>query len=656
MKKKKKPSARYKFEANDILKFKLIKDIQVSPNGKEVLYEVQVPDSERDDEISQIYALSTYGGGEPKQLTTGTSNDTQPRWSPRGDKVVFLSDRDQENVQLFIINRSGGEARKISSFPEGVSDFSWGADGETLLVVVPLTIEEKPEDIDDEQWEKRPRVIDSLKYKSDGSGYTNDQAFHLYSLNIETLETVQLTKGNGSYSAAIYSPDMKKIIYVKNRESKTTPYLNDLWIMDSDGRHKKQLTCSLTSIGEISCSPNGRWIVFTATDEAGKSLSWPHLYDLNQDKLDKLFEEDSESSSFVLDTNNAPIWSSDSRSFIYLRSYHGTSQLARINLELRNLQFISKGERQITLLHGTHSRLVYHSVSITEPGDIYTSDFEGHEETRLTHINDDWWKTKLLPHVEKRLFTFDKNDTAEGYLLTPHHKKGPYPLLVDIHGGPHSFVEFGFSYHVYWYMLLSRGWAILTLNSKGSTSYGLEYADKLRGHWGERDLNQQLEAIKQLEKDGIVDGEKVAIAGKSYGGYMAAWAVGHSHKFKAAIVSAPVTNLESHAGTSDSGYYVGPYDQKKELLKHRELYRRLSPVSYVHKVRTPTLILHGEDDQRCPLGQSEEFFTGLMRNEKAPAQLVIYPKEGHSIAEAGNLQHRMDYHQRIVDWVQEWCH
>ena len=644
-----------KFEANDILNFKLIKDIQISPNGKEILYEVQVPDSERDEEISQIFIVSSTGGC-PKQLTTGQSNDTQPRWSPRGDKVVFLSDRDEESVQLFMMDRSGGEAHKISSFDEGVSDYSWGRDSETILVIVPMTTEERPDDVDQDDWARRPRVIETLKYKSDGSGYIYNQAFHLFTLNCETLKTVQLTKGTGSHSAAIFTPDMKHIIFIKNRESKTSAYLNDLWIMDSDGRHKRQLTSCLTSIDEISCSPNGRWIVFTASDEAGKSISWPHVYDLNQNKLDRLLKEDSESSSFVLDTSNAPVWSFDSKSFVYLRSCHGCSHLARVDIEERTLQILSRGERQITLLHGTPSRLVYHSVSLTEPGDIYCSDFQGHDETRLTYINDEWWKTKLLPHVEKRLFKFDKNDSAEGYLLTPLNRKGPYPLLLDIHGGPHSFVEFGFSYHVYWYILLSRGWAILTLNSKGSTSYGLEFADKLRGHWGERDLYQQLEAVHQLEKIGLIDGKRVAIAGKSYGGYMAAWAVGHSHKFKAAIVSAPVTNLESHVGTSDSGHYVGPYDQKAELLKHRDLYRRLSPVNYAHKVRTPTLLLHGEDDQRCPIGQSEEFFTALMRNEKAPTKMVIYPQEGHSMAENGRPGHRIDYNQRIVDWVQEWCH
>jgi dipeptidyl aminopeptidase/acylaminoacyl peptidase len=194
---------------------------------------------------------------------------------------------------------------------------------------------------------------------------------------------------------------------------------------------------------------------------------------------------------------------------------------------------------------------------------------------------------------------------------------------------------------------------VLALNPSGSGSYGAAFAHQLRGHWGELDLPEHLRAVEILEQEGIASG-RVAIGGKSYGGFMAAWAIGQTSKFSAAIASAPVSNLESHCGTSDSGYYVGPYDMGGELPELRETFHRLSPVHHADRATTPTLILQGAEDQRCPRGQAEELFAVLMRNARATAELVIYPEGHHSLAEDGRPSHRVDYHGRIVEWVERW--
>jgi dipeptidyl aminopeptidase/acylaminoacyl peptidase len=207
--------------------------------------------------------------------------------------------------------------------------------------------------------------------------------------------------------------------------------------------------------------------------------------------------------------------------------------------------------------------------------------------------------------------------------------------------------------HVYWYELVSRGWAVVAANAVGSSSYGPEFARRVRGRWGELDLPQHLAIIDTLQGEGVAD-ERVACTGKSYGGYLTAWAVGHADRFKAAVVSAPIANVESHAGTSDTGYYVTPYAMGLKMDELRARYHKLSPIDYCHNVSAAVLMLQGGDDQRCPLGQSEEFLANLVCCSDSHTQMVVYPGGSHHMASTGKPSHRVDYHRRLAGWVQRW--
>jgi dipeptidyl aminopeptidase/acylaminoacyl peptidase len=206
---------------------------------------------------------------------------------------------------------------------------------------------------------------------------------------------------------------------------------------------------------------------------------------------------------------------------------------------------------------------------------------------------------------------------------------------------------------VYWYVLASQGWSILALNPVGSSSYGRQFSSRAKRRWGECDLDQQLAAVETLRTEGRAD-ERLAITGKSYGGYLSAWAIGNSTAFRAAVVSSPVTSIESHFGVSDSGYYADAYSMYGEPSVKRDEMRALSPLSYVEKVLTPTLILQGEADERCPVCQAEELFTGIMTATDTPAEMVIYPGGSHHFYEKGKPSHREDMIRRLVQWLTRW--
>jgi dipeptidyl aminopeptidase/acylaminoacyl peptidase len=238
-------------------------------------------------------------------------------------------------------------------------------------------------------------------------------------------------------------------------------------------------------------------------------------------------------------------------------------------------------------------------------------------------------------------------------LLLPPQGDGPFPLLLDFHGGPQSVAQIDFSSHVYWYELCSKGWAVLAPNAVGSSGYGQACAERLNGRYGELDLPQHLSIIDTLQSEGLAD-DRIACTGKSYGGFLTAWAIGRTSRFKAAVISAPITNHESHFGTSDTGFYVTPYGMGGEPADMQERYDRLAPIHHAHEVTTPTLLLQGDDDQRCPLGQTEEMFAALVRRSDAPCTMVVYPGGSHALASTGKPSHRVDYHRRIVRWLERW--
>jgi len=294
-------------------------------------------------------------------------------------------------------------------------------------------------------------------------------------------------------------------------------------------------------------------------------------------------------------------------------------------------------------------RIAFVAATTESPGEVFV--VEGGEERQLTEVF-----RRALPDVElaaptERTFTAPDGTEINGWVLRAGGA-GRSPLLLDIHGGPHSFTGNAFSLGYFFrYVLASRGWSVLALNATGSGSYGRAFAHAIRGRWGERDLPEQLAAIDALVADGLADPERLAVFGYSYGGFMTSWVIGHADRFKAAVVGAPVVNQESFHGTSDIGMHFSSWELGGEIRTSRETFRRLSPVQYADRVTAPTLILHGEADDRCPIGQGEELFTALLAADRVPTEMVRYPGGSHLFIQSGRPSHRVDFGRRVVEWV-----
>ncbi len=260
------------------------------------------------------------------------------------------------------------------------------------------------------------------------------------------------------------------------------------------------------------------------------------------------------------------------------------------------------------------------------------------------------WPSGRSARIDSRL-----DGTAErvdAWILQPTRKQAlPSPVLMDFHGGPHSVALMDFAAHVYLYQAAVEGWTVVAPNPVGSNGYGKAFEKRLIGQWGEADLPQVEAIVDQLRVERIAN-DTVVCAGKSYGGFLSAWAISHSATFSAAVISAPMANMLSHAGTSDSGYYVTPYAMGGPPEALLERYQALSPISYVSAARGPVLLLNGKDDQRCPVGQSEELMAGLAYRSAQHVSMVVYPGGTHALAGTGRPSHRRDYHRRIVQFLE----
>jgi dipeptidyl aminopeptidase/acylaminoacyl peptidase len=645
------------FTVEDLYLHQKITEIECSAAAGMAVCSVTSVDREKDGYVSSLW-LYALEGNHTLQLTRGSGKDNSPRWSPDGQQVAFLSDRAGGSPQVHVIGHRGGEARQVSRLPSSVTNLQWMPDGRQLLVAAAVTVDPDQRGArtaapPPPRGSSAPEVAWKLPYKEDGIGYLLQREIHLFSVDAESGEHRQLTDGAFDVVAFDVSADGRQIAYARTRGGRFS-HRYDLWRCDASGDHAVQLTEGHAIVMQPTWSPDGHYIAFTGAIEEGDAEPALWLYDCAQQRARRLGDVD------VADPTSLH-WAADSRSLVFCRAHRGCHQVVRIDIaDPQQLDVLLGGDRQLGAFGCTGDRMAFAAEHPSLASELRTAAIDGRGERQVSDLNA-WWRQR--PPIEAEIRTFEVPDgqggteSIEGWLLRGRSSgadKGPGPLLNDIHGGPAAYALMDFDTNVFWQVLCASGWSVLALNAVGSASYGHEFCRRLSGHWGEYDLPQHLAAIAQLQAEGVCD-DRVAMSGKSYGGYLSAWGTGHTDVFRAAVVMAPVGNIETHYGTSDGGYYADPYYLATQPRFDRERARALSPLQHIEKSRTPTLFLQGKEDERCPKCQSEELFVSLLRAGDTPAELVLYPGETHSFLGAGAPSCRRDAAARIVEWINRFC-
>jgi dipeptidyl aminopeptidase/acylaminoacyl peptidase len=646
-------------DAADLLAFKTIPDLDISADGTRVAYVVTWIDTEKDEYRSTIHVAPVEGGA-PVEFTRGAARDSAPRWSPDGSQLAFLSDRVGGERQLYVMSARGGEPRQLTTFSGHAGTATWSPDGTKIAFSARIWGEPRPEDPEArKRWEQRPRHVTKAQYKTDGHGYTFDARAQLFVVDVATAQTKQLTAGDFEDRAESWSPDGRRIAFSRTRGGKGEYSWSDIWVADVATGAVLRLTENVGRAVSPTWSPDGSTIACFGTDAQESGLGDPmvRVWTVpSRGGQPRRLTERYDRGAVLLPPPTitpGPIWSPDDASVTFIAGDHGNTHIVRAAIADGSTAVVVGGERQIGFVSANPgTRIAFAAGDLASPSDLFVTAWDGSGERRLTELNNEILAQLAPVYGERRTFTSPHGGTIEGWLFTPRDRRGPAPLLVDIHGGPASFSGNLFSLtYFYRYVLASRGWAVLTINPTGSGSYGRDFAHRIRGKWGEHDLAEQLAAVDQLVAEGVADADRLAVAGYSYGGFMTSWTIGHTDRFKAAVVGAPVVNQESFFGTSDIGAWFAPWEMGASITDGRETFRRLSPINYVDKVSTPTLVLHGEADERCPIGQGEELFAGLVAAGKVPTEFVRYPGGSHMFIAQGRPSHRVDFNRRVVDWV-----
>ena len=589
-------------------------------------------------------------GGEPLRLTSGKKEESHPRFSPDGEWIAFLSDREGKKTQVYLMSRKGGEAAKLTDYKASVSDLAWSPDSKRLALLVsdvdPDATDEETEEKTPEEKKKTPKpiVLRRLQFKRDGEGYLREVRKHVHVFDVEKKTSVQVTSGPFDDSEPAWSPDGQSIAFVSNR---TLPDPDrsqdaDVYVVAArEGQVPRRLETGPGTDASPVFSPDGSWVAYVAGGDP-KDL-W---YGASHVALAPVAGGPSRPLTAALDRNvTSPRFTPDGRAVLFLLEDRGNRHLARVPVEGGSVERVVEGERDITAFDvAPGGEVVVLEASVHQPPEI--SAVTGSSLRRLTHANDDFLKTIALGRVERFQATSRDGTVVDGFLtLPPGYRPGKrLPTILRIHGGPAD--QYSTAFELQWQVLAAHGYAVVAANPRGSTGRGTAYSRAIWADWGNKDYEDVMAAVDHVVGMGVADPDRLGVGGWSYGGILTDYVITKTGRFKAAVSGASSANYLAGYGTD---HYQYEYEVELGLpWKARDLWLGLSsPFFDVEKVTTPTLFLCGALDANVPLLNSEQLYQALRRVGRVETELVVYPTEWHSIDTPSVQKDRLE---RYLAW------
>ena len=643
-------------QPEDIVGLRGLSGVAISPDGKWAAFVRTVPvlEVEKSEHRDHIWLVST-DGGEPFQLTNGPNGDSNPQWTPDSTRLAFVSKRAGDTTQIWIIPIAGGEAKQLTHAENGASNPRWSTDGKRITF---LRTEQDSEVDKKRQKAKDDRVVmgvDDFKQQHlwvIGVETLHDEPTLLFDLpeeglgeNVNVDESHRLTSGDFHVSEPRWSPDGKQIAFVSSPSPKADDMMfsGTVHIIDVETKSVRKLTTHTGGESAPRWSPDGEQIAY---------LHSPERY--GQKDLHVISTEGGTSTNLTavpLDRNaDGPVWSPDGEAIYFIAMDRVRWQLYSTSKRVGEIRQITHGDcviGEISIADDGDTFLCTRSESYA-PADVYVGSIHTGGMKRLTKLNP---QIENFALGEVQVIQWQGSDglEIEGLLCLPvgYETGKSCPLIVEPHGGPRSSRDLGFK--PTWHYFSGEGFAYFAPNFRGGDGYGNDFATANYNDWGGGDYQDIMTGVDFLIEQGIADPDRLIVGGSSYGGYMTGWIITHTDRFKAACNVCGVINLVSFYAQTDipnfmSLYFAGPPSEGLEL------YRERSPISHVDRVQTPTLILHGEEDIRVPLPQSEEFYAGL-KAVGVETVFVKYPREGHSI---GEPRHQLDVLTRQLAWYNRY--
>lgn len=647
------------FQAADVFELEYANDPRISPDGATVVYERRSNDIMTDSTRSNLWTIDV-DGERHRPIVSGTSGASSPRWSPSGDRLAYVQET-TNGTGIFVRWMDNGQTGLVANLQEGPSDLSWSPDGKWLAMVMsvpglPAKLAKPRDKPEGAEWSEPVKVIDSAQYKWDGRGFLEVAHTHVFVLPAEGGTPRQLTDGDFNHTGPLsWSADSRRIVFAANRNAgwELQSGESDIFSIDVVDRTLTQLTNRDGGESSPVVSPNGRMIayVFDSNEKIAYRNRVLHVMDFDGGN-DRPLTTDVDSSV------SNPQWSGD-RYIYYQYDERAVRKVARATPNGATAEIVS-GLGSTSLgrpyLSGSFTVASNGQVAFTQgdsqrPADVAIAGRRG--ERRLTALNDDLLSNRVLAEVTEIVYpsSFDGVEIQGWYMTPPDYQEGQqYPLILEIHGGPH--LAYGPYFSAEMQLMASAGYVVFYDNHRGSTSYGKDFAMLLHYKYSSsEDFADHMSGVDAVVEKGIVDAENLFITGGSAGGIASAYAIGLTDRFNAAAVAKPVVNWISKTLTADS--YIGQISHQFPGMPWEEFehYWQRSPLSLVGNMQTPTMLITGEDDQRTPISETEQLYQAL-KLKGVDTVMVRVPGSPHGIA--GRPSRLVSKVDNILEWFRRY--
>lgn len=650
-----------KMTANDLMKIKFVRYVCLSPDESKVIFTAQVAAENKKKYYSHIYMVNVDGTG-LRKFTFGEVTDSSPLFSPDGEWIFFTSKRNDKKG-VYKMSTTGGEPQKVVSDDGIYSDISISPDGKKILCVY-AKADDVPKDKDGKREAPVYRHITRLFYKLDNLGFMPKDPGHIFIVDVETGKKKQITRGKNGERSPAWIGNGNSIAYVANiqKDPDSNFMYDDIFVVSIKGGISKKLNKPAGPVETIAVSPDGKEIAFIghSNPEDAWGTEPAHIWKvpvrggkavdltprLDRETIDSTISDTAEGHVIL-----KPIWSANSKEIYFQLSENGSTRFYKIRASGRGLTKVIGGKIHVTAVSmAGKSKVIVTAISNSAmPAEIFISRIKiGVKPKQITNLNGPLTRDIDIRKPEEMIVRGHDGYPIHAWVLKPpgFSPSKKYPSIFQIHGGPR--VQYGHTFFHEMQFLAACGYVVYYCNPRGSQGYGKKHAESIIDAWGTFDFEDCMSLACHMAAQKYINKNKMGVTGGSYGGYMTNWIVSHTNMFKAAVTQRSVVNFISFFGSSDIGFDLDR-EIKGSPWKNLDSWWEMSPIKHVAKIKTPLLIIHSENDLRCPIEQAEQLYISLKKLRRK-VEMVRFPEEPHGLSRCGRPDRRI----ARLEWIKKW--